>query len=237
MNDLTFLEIESVEKKPLTRIFKSNSNTLLSGLLDRPFTPFKSYTVGTDGCQFSIGPDKIFGITRISSTIPNRDRLNEVVNFQYGNVLDILPFRMTTMTETGLQSKLSDIASTNEVIDTSKIRSSISIKINDGSKLIETETSIKSSLLESDITTGDGGSQIGKMDMTLEVFRLCEYQFEFPKNFLLGLESNDIATVNGDILTVYTTQFGERILYTTKGQIKIRTLPGMKQRTTALLSE
>lgn len=71
---------------------------------------------------------------------------------------------------------------------------------------------------------------LGKMSISLEVYRLSEYKFKFPEHYLQGLKTNNIATADGDVLCVYTYHIGEQILYTDYGTITIRTLPGLRTR-------
>lgn len=74
---------------------------------------------------------------------------------------------------------------------------------------------------------GDTGG-VGDLEMTLEVYKLTEMRFTMPKNYLKGLKQNSVAYAEGDTLIVHTKELGEILLYTDKGSIRIRTLPGMR---------
>ena len=75
---------------------------------------------------------------------------------------------------------------------------------------------------------GNDNGGIGNLEITLEVYKLTEMRFKLPSGYLTGLNTNPIAYAEGDVLVVFTRELGEVILYTDKGSITIRTLPGMK---------
>ena len=68
------------------------------------------------------------------------------------------------------------------------------------------------------------------LDITLEVYRLSEYRFNFPNYYLDGLSPNEIARVEGNTLIIFTHWIGEVMLHTNHAKIKVRTLPGLRSR-------
>lgn len=215
----TFLGLESVEQRALSRTYKVTSGPVLgSHICDNTVLAVDDPVFHE--LTFDVADANFGGITRISSYIPSTaNTMRGLMTYEY---LDVIP-----------TNKTNDLVnSTIEINEPTHLHSSLKLKITSDSKLVEGETSLRSSILESDIGGSGGGSgpDLGALRFTIEVFRLCEYDFEFPKNFLNGMASSDVATVNGDHLIVYTKEIGEVSMYSTRGQVTIRTLPGMKQR-------
>lgn len=104
--------------------------------------------------------------------------------------------------------------------------SSILIPITANLEVISKSSSFRSYIKDAGL--GGGGTGIGNLEMELEVFRLCEYRFKFPKNYLTGLMQNNIAYAEGDVLVVHSWEIGQVTLYTDYGTIKINTVPGMR---------
>lgn len=104
--------------------------------------------------------------------------------------------------------------------------SSIKIPVTSNTELISKRTSFKAYIKDAGL--GGGSLEIGKLNMTLHIYRLYEYRFEFPKNYLNGLVKNSIAYADGDVLVVHSWEIGEVILYTDAGTITVRTVPALK---------
>lgn len=104
--------------------------------------------------------------------------------------------------------------------------SSLSIPITASLEVISKSSSFRSYIKDAGL--GGSGTGIGNLEMELEVFRLCEYRFKFPKNYLNGLMQNNIAYAEGDVLIVHSWEIGQVTLYTDHGTIKINTVPGMR---------
>lgn len=104
--------------------------------------------------------------------------------------------------------------------------SSLSIPITASLEVISKSSSFRSYIKDAGL--GGSGTGIGDLEMELEVFRLCEYRFKFPKNYLNGLMQNNIAYAEGDVLIVHSWEIGQVTLYTDHGTIKINTVPGMR---------
>ena len=93
-------------------------------------------------------------------------------------------------------------------------------------KILSSTQSFKSYIIDSG--DGEAGGGIGNLNMSIDVFRLCEFRFTFPSGYLDGLKPNNIAYRDGSTLVVHTWDIGVTTLYTDKGTITIRSLPGFK---------
>ena len=134
-----------------------------------------------------------------------------------------ISFQVDKMTGTQMLS----IASKNPIHSAKCFHSMVQIKVVE--KVPDTIQTTKFSSWLKDGKLYDELS-LGKMSISLEVYRLSEYKFKFPEHYLQGLKPNHIATADGDVLCVYTYHIGEQVLYTDYGTITIRTLPGLRTR-------
>lgn len=110
--------------------------------------------------------------------------------------------------------------------DIKKISSIIKIPLTQNIEIKHSQKQIR--VFVKDYGLGGGTAGVGDLEITLEVYKLTEMRFKLPKGYLDGLTPNGVAHANGDVLVVFTRELGEVTLYTDKGSIKIRTLPGMK---------
>jgi hypothetical protein len=104
--------------------------------------------------------------------------------------------------------------------------SEVSYKLTEGLGDTIKKTSFKSWLIK-EVNPGIINEDL---DITLEVYRLSEYRFNFPNHYLDGLSPNEIARVEGNTLIIFTHWIGEVMLYTNHAKIKVRTLPGLRSR-------
>lgn len=110
--------------------------------------------------------------------------------------------------------------------DIKKISSIIKIPLTQNIEIKHSQKQIR--VFVKDYGLGGGTAGVGDLEITLEVYKLTEMRFKLPKGYLDGLTPNGVAHANGDVLVVFTRELGEVTLYTDKGSVKIRTLPGMK---------
>lgn len=110
--------------------------------------------------------------------------------------------------------------------DVKLITSIIKIPITRNMEIKHSQKHIRVYVKEFGLGGGTGG--VGDLELTLEVYKLTEMKFKLPKGYLDGLLPNGIAHANDDVLIVFTRELGEVTLYTDKGTIKVRTLPGMR---------
>lgn len=116
-----------------------------------------------------------------------------------------------------------------------KIVVTIATPLTENLELIHHRKSIMVYIKDAGLGGGSGG--VGELEMTLEVYKLTEMRFKFPKGYLEGLTQNNVAYAENDLLVVFTREIGEITLYTDKGSIRIRTLPGMRINKRRLIGE
>lgn len=116
-----------------------------------------------------------------------------------------------------------------------KIVVTIATPFTENLELIHHRKSIMVYIKDAGLGGGSGG--VGELEMTLEVYKLTEMRFKFPKGYLEGLTQNNVAYAENDLLVVFTREIGEITLYTDKGSIRIRTLPGMRINKRRLIGE
>ena len=228
---------------------KSNANNLsswISGDVYKPTVPQSNALESLKANEYKNNPF-IYSSTGISftstttrSTIPETS-LKNIKQFQSryidpneSSILDKIT-KITSFQSTGLSFQVNNmtgtqmlsIASKNPIHSAKCFHSMVQIKIVE--KIPDTIRTSKFSSWLKDGKLYDELS-LGKMSISLEVYRLAEYKFKFPEHYLQGLKPNNIAIVDGDVLCVYTYHIGEQILYTDYGTITIRTLPGLRTR-------
>ena len=92
----------------------------------------------------------------------------------------------------------------------------------------ENVSELSASIVESDIGTGGNGG-IGDLKIVLEVLRGKIYYFQFPDGYLQNMLPSGVATaLNKTTLKVRTQNYGDATLYTDKGEIILRTVPGLR---------
>lgn len=110
--------------------------------------------------------------------------------------------------------------------DIKKISSIIRIPLTQNLEIKHSQKQIR--VFVKDYGLGNGTGGVGDLEITLEVYKLTEMRFKLPKGYIDGLVPSGIAHAEDDTLVVFTRELGEVTLYTNKGSIKVRTLPGMK---------
>ena len=108
------------------------------------------------------------------------------------------------------------------------ISSIIQIPITRNLEIKHDKKSIAVYIKEFGLGTDSAGGGVGNLEITLEVYKLTEMRFKLPTGYLTGLNTNSIAYAEGDTLVIFTREIGVVTLFTDKGTIIIRTLPGMK---------
>ncbi|RTI48447.1 hypothetical protein C3I27_03275 [Campylobacter jejuni] len=92
----------------------------------------------------------------------------------------------------------------------------------------ENVSELSASIIESNIGTGGNGG-IGDLKIVLEVLRGKIYYFQFPDGYLQNMLPSGVATaLNKTTLKVRTENYGDVTLYTDKGEIVLRTVPGLR---------
>lgn len=108
------------------------------------------------------------------------------------------------------------------------ISSIVQIPITRNLEIKHNKKSISVYIKEFGLGTDSASGGVGNLEIKLEVYKLTEMRFKLPSGYLIGLNTNSIAYAEGDTLVVFTRELGEVTLFTDKGTIVIRTLPGMK---------
>lgn len=92
----------------------------------------------------------------------------------------------------------------------------------------EKVSELSASILESNIGNVGGGG-IGELKIVLEVLKGKIYYFQFPDEYLKNMLPSGVATaLNKNTLRVRTESYGDVTLYTDKGEIVLRTVPGLR---------
>ena len=203
---------------------KSEGSVQSSKIEGYPLTYEKLAQERTDGLTFVLAnkPKVIPGVAKLIS-------YTERPFFQVQEQ-EMVPSGVTfTLGYSKGQNTLEVLKLTNPIL-----LSGVRIPIETGLEVNLKRTSFKSFIKDGGIGNNGGSVGIGNLEMTLEVYRLCEYRFKFPKNYLRGLKTNSIAYAVQDTLIVHTWEIGEVILYTDAGTITVRSLPTMKVNKTRL---
>lgn len=196
--------------KPLEEEF--NSDTLLFTMGNKNLNETKSLVY-----EHYIGRNKVDNLEMRSAVLDSKNVLEIYIpGTPYDEKISEVSFTMGYETGWhGLQ----------ELHNPPIFYSSILIPITANLEVISKSSSFRSYIKDAGL---GGGTGIGNLEMELEVFRLCEYRFKFPKNYLTGLMQNNIAYAEGDVLVVHSWEIGQVTLYTDYGTIKINTVPGMR---------